>query len=201
MSWTPELLQVVNAALIRLGEPTIDSLDQDGATAAAVRAVLPTAVDLCFDDHRWSWAETSAELVVVSPQPDSIYAAQGYVLRARPAHMVRLWELRTPFARLSDWWPTAEGLWVPVSADQRVFAIYVARQPALNWPPWFRELVEVTLAERLAIALREDSDSVAAYQRARVLALASARNRDAASRPTSRLPLTGFEFERRWSLR
>lgn len=186
-------LDVVNAALVMLGEAPLLGLSQSGDVADACRVALPAAISDVVASHTWPWAERSSRIYALDPQPsNSVYAARGMTCWALPGDLIRLNSVWIDAQRNVDHWERDRfGLWIEAPASANVWVVYTGPVPFEAIPEDVLEAIEASLAYRLALALREDTRLAEFLYQRRNVALALARHRSATQRPTKHLPMRG----------
>jgi hypothetical protein len=147
-------VDLVNGALLHIGNPTINSLNDNTAAARAAKVLYPGARDALLRRHPWNFAKRRATLSEVQPPPISGFYHR-YALPADFMYLVRTDD------RLSKW--SVEGNFLLTSTghiqnQQSVNILYVSYVTDPNqFDGVFRECLEHWLASKLAVALRNDA--------------------------------------------
>jgi hypothetical protein len=70
----PSKLDIINDALLELGDTTIGDLDEDSTEANIARSTFDQTRDELLDEHPWRFAQTRLALTELSPAPIFGYA-------------------------------------------------------------------------------------------------------------------------------
>jgi hypothetical protein len=189
-------LSTINAALARLGERPLTSLDEDGPIAVQALAIYDVERDMAFAAHPWHFAAKTVTLTQASGTPPDGWKTQ--------------WQLPTDFLRLMTVYlherqPTQEYglhsnrrlLW-PWESTHPPVLTYVARIGENDWPAWFRVYAELRLAHALCLGLTESAEKTDAMERQMMAAFRAARLHNAQSRPSQVMDLGAFTRARRF---
>lgn len=148
-------LQIVNAALARIGSAPISAFDEETDRAAQVSAVYWDTIDLCLTKAPWSFARRTRQLQALAETPENGFA---YVF-ALPAGwlagpQVLLTDPRSASSRLREFLIEDGRLYAAAAPLWGGFTFRVA--PDL-WPADFRVAATVAVASALAVPICHDT--------------------------------------------
>jgi len=170
-------LEVVNEALVKLGDNPIASLQDAGAQATAAQSLLRTTVDRLLAETPWFWALKRVQLPEVSLDAGEFdeFSEFRHVYQL-PPDLIRSIGLVScePFALIRDRLHTD---------DNDPVLIYVFRADVSAWKGYFRELVVDTLAGNLAISVTDSFNRANLWLRQADRARARAMALDAQQTP------------------
>lgn len=180
-------VSIVSAALVRLGEAPIASLDE---TRTAVRQAnaLYDGIRMNMLAYPWRFALREEQLTPLAdetpPNIDTLYA-HGYTM---PADVILTWGLasRVPFGVYGS------QIWCD---DNDAWLIYVKDVDNLM-PSYFAMALEMALTAALAIPITESSTKAQHFDRLAALEMRKARAVDAQSAWSLSVPL--HELVLRW---
>jgi len=193
-------LAVVNEALVRLGEPPLESLDEAEQTAAATAAryLYQPTVDRLLASHPWGFNRQFAVLVRLADVPAlGIGFRNAFLL---PGGVLRI---VAPFVGgypEPEWSRGGDVLYLDAPAlDQPVELEYHGRVDPAFWTPAFREAAGIALAASWAVTISDDVARAKTLQEQAEFALARARHASALEHPIQALPVGRLAARmRRW---
>ena len=167
-------VEMASNALLLIGDDPISAFTEPGAGAQAASNLYESVYTQFLSEHPWSFAFKEQFLNRLSQMPDSItnykYAYQV------PTDVIRLWAVLDH----SDYVIVGNLLY---SNQSQLFARYVYRVEETRLPPHAVQAIQYKLASDFAIAVTEDANKNALYERKYTSSLARARNIDSQSRP------------------
>ena len=149
-------IDIVNLALARLGEPTINDLREGSEEAAKVHAVWDGALEATLQAYRWGFNVRRKALALQEENPAGYAYAYRY---GAPAGMLQPYEIYTAQPEM--------GRPIPfLFEDQSIFTdepdailVYSVREDRCSlFTPAFRDALAWRLAGDLAMALTQRSD-------------------------------------------
>jgi hypothetical protein len=150
---------IASQALIRLGEPSISSFDEDTETAESVRQIYESTILGLLSRYDWGWASTRAQLSAdgaVTPINEWRSAFLMPTLKTdrvgMPIYVFNSTDLRAP--AVFDY--EIEGKHI-FSNYSTIVIEYVQRKAESLWPGYFEELAVEALAARLALPVTENA--------------------------------------------
>lgn len=134
-------IEVIQAALHRVGEASISSLTDGSAASQIANANYEGIVGDLLERHAWSWATTTADLTLIG---ESDNAAWGYEY-ALPDDYINLRFITRAGMQIGegDW--ALQGDRVLVNAEAEYQATYTYRAPVARWSYKFGEALVVRL--------------------------------------------------------
>ncbi|MFN0043752.1 MAG: hypothetical protein ACKVSF_11145 [Alphaproteobacteria bacterium] len=165
---------IVNAALIKLGEATITSLDENSKPARLANNVFEDLRDAVLQAHPWNFALARAELVadVAGPSWGHAYA---YALPAVPAYCLRVLAIENAAA---DWRVEGRRILTDEGAPLRILYLKQVTDPN-EYSALFRECLAARLAAELAEPLKQSVSAAETMRAVYERKLAEARTADA----------------------
>ena len=164
------LTDVANLALARLGQPSINSLDDTGSVAAAVRLVMKQAIR--SEQRIADWPELRQEIELAKDATDHTDGRYRYALVPQ---WLAIRSADAEFARYAGW--------LLSEADPLTVTVTVYSEDVAAWSTGLLECVSLALAILIAPFLGRDTDAAqeirAELERvARPRALTAAANSD-----------------------
>lgn len=134
-------IEVIQAALHRVGEASISSLTDGSAASQIANANYEGIVGDLLERHAWSWATRTADLTLIG---ESDNAAWGYEY-ALPDDYINLRFITRAGIQIGegDW--ALQGDRVLVNAEGEYQATYTYRAPVASWSYKFGEALVVRL--------------------------------------------------------
>lgn len=166
-------VDVANLALLKLGDKTIVTFDDDTAQARVVKLMYPRVVDSVLREHRWRFAMTQATLAQLTGTPPYRYTYRYQlptdpfclkVVRASPEDDRIRWELQGR----------------ELLTDAATVSIeYIARVvDPQQWDALFLEALTERLAAEMALPITNTASTRASLMQTYLLKIQEARTND-----------------------
>jgi hypothetical protein len=136
-------VEIMNMASLELGDEIIMSEDEDTKIARTMKALWPTTVKECLEDHTWGFAKKRATLAQLTAAPEHGYA-YAYQL---PADFIRMVYMGVPDDEYD--WSIENGLLLTDEGAAEITYIYNVTTPAL-FSPKFVVALSYLLAAKAA---------------------------------------------------
>jgi hypothetical protein len=150
-------LDLVNAALVKLGALPIRGLDDADASAAVAAALYPVVVEAALTAHPWSFTLKRAELGVLDGAPLADFAVRF----ALPADF-----LRAIYVEDRGAGPRYALVAGELHSDARAAVLTYQFRPGEEvFPPFFRAAVIAKLAAELCMPITENTARAEALDR------------------------------------
>jgi len=148
-------IDMVNSALVLVGDSVITSLDDQSTQALVADTVLEDFIDAELFETRWRFATDTQSAPFVS----SITHATGLGVFQIPTNTIRVWNVLEGGTSIGGRWEM-EGNYLLLDGDENsVIACERTTEPPVgNWPPHFRLSVIFRLASAFCLALTENED-------------------------------------------
>lgn len=173
-------VQIVNSALVKIGENTIVDLDEDTEPARAAKRQYPILRDRLIRNYRWNFAMKRATLALASDAP-----AFGFTYKFRlPTDYIRIVGIYDERERVENYtssrvpWKVEEGFLLSNELVTQVF--YLAKiENVSEFDPLFSEALALKLAVDLAYKLSTGPDRVEDLEALFQAAIREAKQADA----------------------
>jgi hypothetical protein len=159
-------IDLVNSALVLIGDGPITSLDDQTTQALVANTVLDDFIESELFETRWRFATETSSASYVS----SITHATGLGVFQIPSGTIRVWNVLSSGRSIGGAWEM-EGDKLLIDADENsVISIErVVEPPVGSWPPHFKLALIHLLASAFALGLTENESKAGmlmnAYQR------------------------------------
>ena len=167
-------IDIASNALLLIGDSPISSFTEAGAGAQAAANLYPATKEMVLSYHPWTFAMKEQELSRLSQAPDT---RTNYKFAYQmPTDLIRLWSL-IPYA---DYAIIGDKIY---TNQNSLLARYVYDVPEENIPAHCVKAMEYQMAAEFSIAVTEDENKAAMYQRKADLQMAKASNIDSQGQP------------------
>lgn len=176
-------IDVINAALTRVGEEPITSITEASSGAKIANANYDHIVEAALSDHPWKWASRTAVLNMLDA------AVHG----TAPQPWTETWQLPADLGALRSvevagkpikYKMMSDKLFAAQGTGAELVAFYTWSPPEADWPAWFTEYVVQRLEAVFLRGIGERySEADAREESAEKLALPRAKRRDAMNEP------------------
>tara|TARA_R110000787_G_scaffold35454_4_gene91069 strand:+ start:54 stop:626 length:573 start_codon:yes stop_codon:yes gene_type:complete len=171
----PTKIQIINNALIRLGEPAIDSLTNPNNIIQGVVSIYDMIIEDSLAVHPWKFALKTATLTE-SPE-DPITDNYSYTYN-KPADLIQPWR-NHPLSL--DYKIQGNLIYSNINAPWKW--MYVAHTEPAFFPEYFALYISFRLASEAAMLLTQTMDQVSLWESKAEKQLMKAQNRDATMQP------------------
>ncbi|MDP2876861.1 MAG: hypothetical protein Q8O00_11800 [Holophaga sp.] len=144
------IVDIANSALIDMGEPAINSLDQNTERAVTIKAVFDSQLDWLLEQHPWNFAKARVALAPLAEAP--LYGfSRAFQL---PADFLALIDPETQLAQYR-----IENNQLLCDADQ--LSINYTRRVSNpeDMPPSFRETLAALIGSKVAKSITGSDDA------------------------------------------
>lgn len=186
-------LDICSNALMSIGEKAITSFKQGTVPAVLARQLYEPCVQAMLGKHRWSFAKTTLQLsrLTGTPEGGSWDAAYEVPADLLVIHRVEIGGLPIRYERYRN------VIRCNASLEEAVIMTYARRVPEAEFPPFFRDALELELAARFAFPITAQESLAATKRREARDAWASARTAGAQEQTAQRFTLNRFKAARR----
>lgn len=148
-------IDLVNSALILVGDNPITSLNDATTQALVANTILEDVIEAELFETRWRFATETTETSLISSKTHPT----GLGIFQIPSGTVRVWNvLERGKSILGEWEMEGDKLLVDADANS-VISIERTVEPNVGlWPPHFRMAVIHSLASMFALGLTENED-------------------------------------------
>ena len=143
--------EIINAALLKLGEDPVASIDEDSAAGHLAKRTFSMLRDAVLSSHTWNFAIRRASLAVNATAPTWGYT-QAYNLPSGPDAALRVLEVNGEDETTGKW--KVEGRTIVTDLSTPLEIRYIARTDIYgDYPPLFSEALASRLAYEWAIGI------------------------------------------------
>ena len=146
-------IDLVNSALVMVGDNPITSLDDQTTQALVANTVLEDLIEAELFETRWRFASNTVETSFVS----SVTHPTGLGVFQIPSNTIRVWNvLERGRSVLGEWEMEGDKLLIDADSNSVISVDRVIEPPVGYWPPHFRMSIIYGLASMFALALTEN---------------------------------------------
>lgn len=176
-------------ALVMIGDRPIASLSGPGATQIACNTLYPAVVEDLMSRYRWRFASRIVALERMADPPLSRFDAK-YQLPAGAqqslVYSVMVNDQNIEFERFE------KEVYCNAGASDLVYAEVKFSPSEAYWPQYFKALVELDLAAKLAITVAEDPSKANYFEGKALRQFALAKSLDSQTRTARKLRVGGL---------
>ena len=170
----PSKIELINSALILVGDKPLNSLTETRRAAVAANQLYDSVFESEITRHRWGFARTTQELNRLVGQPEIDIYRYKYQLPADMLVAVRI------YPNAFDFKIYGKELWVN---NNQVTLDYIRKVTEAELPAYFVELMEYALAMKLSIAIRDETDRYQLMAQSYTVSGRNARFQDSQQHP------------------
>lgn len=176
-------------ALVMIGDKPISSLSGSGASAVACSTLYPSVVEDLLSRYRWRFASKIVALQRLAAEPLSRFAAAYQLPSDVEQSLVYAVSINGNNAEFERF-----GSEIHVDADtaDTVYAEVKYTPNETKFPSYFRALVELELAAKLAITLAEDAQKASYFEGKALRQFGLAKNLDSQTQTARKIRLGGL---------
>ncbi len=177
-------IQIVNKALLKLGQETINNLTDQNERAKTANEIFASVRDTLLCSYRWAFATKRASI-----SADATAPAFGWTTRyALPEDFLRLSEICNADYRETDNYEI-EGGYILCNYETPLKIKYVSRITTSSiFPPYFCEALACKLAFELCERLKQDQARKQTLMQEYALAISEAKKCNAIQLATMQMP-------------
>ena len=148
-------IDLVNSALVMVGDNPITSLDDQTTQALVANTVLEDLIEAELFETRWRLASNT----VVTSFVSSVTHPTGLGVFQIPSNTIRVWNvLERGRSVLGEWEMEGDKLLIDADSNSVISVDRTTEPPVTNWPPHFRMAVIFGLAGIFALSLTENEE-------------------------------------------
>lgn len=175
-------LTVLNAALTRIGEDPISTIDGSSVPQKIASANYERLVEACLSVYPWKRASNAVALSRLDPDEEGDPPEPWTAAYQIPSEATEIITVKV------SGYPIAYQVWsdkilCDAAAADEVFLHHVWRAQEADWPPWFREGITLTLEAIFLRGIGERHRDATARDEAAKEWWRMAKNRDSQSQP------------------
>ena len=170
-------LEIVNAALLRLGQPRITSFSDTSAEAEVVKGLYYIAKERALSTYFWKFATRQLEIAETINEDPDLLVDYDHVYN-EPPNCIRIVNVRgnTRYER-------AQGQ-IYTNQTPPIVVEYIEDVDESSFPPHFVHAFVLELSYQFCMALSEDTSRTAMFERQAFAAWREARHIEATTQPT-----------------